>query len=103
MKLSSLRESITSTAVVADRPMALPAGPARKRTRRRGQQDGTFPISDDYMGTGVTKEKHKSRTGKTEVWQPFKSGQSKKRWWDNFAQLPNQDERLLPQFRGKGY
>lgn len=100
MKLSSLRESVTSTAGIADRPMALPA---RKRTRKRGQADGTFPINDDYMGTGVTKEKHASRSGKTEVWQPFKSGQTKKRWWDNFAQTPNQDERLLPQFRGKGY
>lgn len=73
-----------------------------KRTKRKvPKQDSSFPIADDYMGTSTGKH---PKNDKTSVWQPNESGKGhKKHWWDNFAQKVNQDERLLPQFRGKGY
>lgn len=92
MKLSSLRESL-STGAIAARPMALKV----KRTKRQAQN--AVPISDDYMGTSTAK--HPKNTMDT-VWQPLKS-KKVTHWYNKYAQEANQDERLLPQFRGKGY
>lgn len=98
MKLRFLHEC-TSTAAIAMRPMAL-AVP--KRTKRKvKKQEQAFPISDGYMG--VSSAKH-PKNDKTLVWQPNESGKDhKKHWWEKYSQTVDQDERLLPQFRGKGY
>lgn len=102
MKLSLLHET-TTTGAIAAFPSALGGPPApisnRKTRRKTKLADGMVAITDDKNSYG-----HDSRQPKTSATQPFDAGKGhKKRWWDNFAQKVNQDERLLPQFRGKGY
>ena len=98
MKLKMLRECV-NTGAIAVMPTALQARTKLKRTTKKRQDRETFPITDGYLGLTSAKQ---PKLKKTTAIQPSRSTKTK-HWYDNFAQKPNQDSRLLPQFRGKGY
>ena len=82
--------------------MALPS--PKQRTKKHGNKlPQTAPISDNKGIDG-----HTMKNTKTLVWQPQTQPKHKTKEGDNwysskkvYASFPNEDERLLPNFRGK--
>jgi hypothetical protein len=55
-------------------------------------------LSSMYAPT--TKKRHQ---GSTNIWQFTKTPKGRKQWYHNFAAANNPDERLLGNWRGKGF
>lgn len=108
MKLSSLHEALGSGAI-AMKPAALggqmTTGPREPRKDTEKRWYLKFSREDNQnLREDASKKKlpsGKSRQPATNVWQWFK-GKKQKRWWDQYADTNNPDERLLKQYRGKG-
>ena len=113
MKISCLHEAL-SGGDIAFRPAALgerswgakksprKETPARWYLKYARTSPEALRESEELFGKKGLK-KGEPRQPKTNVWQFTSGGKKKKRWWDDYAASNNPDERLLSNFRGKGY
>jgi hypothetical protein len=87
-----IRESMAvTTGSIADRPVPLHG------TQERRQRESIH----EYMG--IADDNH-PKLSKTLVWQPQEKPTKKsKNWYNKYSVTNNPDERLLKNFRGKGY
>lgn len=106
MRLSLLYESL-GTGAVAIRPAAL-GGQTGKTSRSPGKDRWYLKFSrKDNENISEDGSKKKLPEGNpnqpsTNVWQWLKP-KKKKQWHNKYAATNNPDERLLKNFRGKGY
>lgn len=98
MRLSMMRESVaTTTGAIAAGPMV--ALGMKKKKKKINEEEKGANTAGGYLGIS----KQKQPTNKmTTVWTPLKSPKGHS-WEQQYAAKNNPDERLLQNFRGKGY
>jgi hypothetical protein len=104
MKLSMMRESIgTTTACIATGVMPGFFQKKKKKKKRKAisEAENGANRATGYLGISGQSQPTNSMTT---VWTAFKSPPVNKTFEKKYAmKLPNPDERLLKQHRGKGY
>lgn len=115
MKLSLLHETVTTAAIAVGPGGVGPGGSFGKSTRKKkrkyfgqAQEAESLDLSEDSQGSaggylGGVSPRDQPVNQMTTVWTTFKSPKGKDRWEQKYAATNNPDERLLKQYRGKGY